>query len=358
MDNYTEAPDDYDVFISDDPKKNDHEVVEVEPPPPCDRYTAQVLSAQQVLPFSGTLLVAGLLGNALFVFVLVKYKGLKYVDKTYFLNLAISKMCFLLFLPFWFHTALERRSADEPLCWVFAGLRSVGVFSEALFNTLLILQRYAVFFHVRWLSPAFRTTPGTVITSVLTWVVASLVALPEHVLYQPQVGFQGDQWCSLSRSHFLPAHEAFWKHFLTLKMNILVLVFPLLVFVFCYVRMRNRQRLRESPPDLSRLPFALTALFLFMWAPYNIVLFLSAFKEHFSLQDCKGTYRLDMSVQVTEIAAIALCCVTPLLCVFRNRTLRRYLCRQLLWCKDTSPQPSEGSDPGTSRQDEVHSTEM
>ncbi|KAF7485494.1 hypothetical protein GHT09_003017 [Marmota monax] len=128
-------------------------------------------------------------------------------------------------------------------------------------------------------------------------------------------------------------------------MNILVLVFPLLIFVFCYVRMRNRQRFRESPPDLSRLPFALTALFLLMWAPYNIVLFLSAFKEHFSLHDCKGIYRLDKSVQVTEIVAIALCCLTPLLCVFRNRTLRRYLCRRLLWCNDTSPQPSEGSDP-------------
>ncbi|XP_046293006.1 C-C chemokine receptor-like 2 isoform X2 [Marmota monax] len=219
MGNYTAAPDDedYDVFISDVPKNDDNEVE----PPPCDRYMAQVLSAQQVLPFCGTLLVAGLLGNALFVFVLVKYKGLKYVEKTYFLNLAISKMCFLLFLPFWFHTALERRSADEPLCWVFAGLRAVGVFSEALFNTLLIMQRYVVFFHVRWLSPAFRTMPGTVITSVLMWVVAFLVTLPEYVLYQPQMGFQEDQWCSLSRSHFLPADETFWKHFLTLKMNIL-----------------------------------------------------------------------------------------------------------------------------------------
>lgn len=352
MDNYTASPEDdyYDVFIEGDVKNDEVDT--------CDRHVAQVLSAQQVLQLSCTLLVAGLLGNALVVFVLVKYKELKYVEKICFLNLAISNLCFLLFLPFWAHTALQGGSTDDPLCWVFAGLRAVGVFSEALCNALLIVQRYVVFFHVRWLSPALGTVRGTVITSVLMWVVAILVTLPEYVLYKPQMEFQKYKWCSLSRSHLLPANETFWKQFLTLKMNILVLVFPLLVFVFCCVRMRKPRRFGDRPPDLSRLAFALTASFLLMWAPYNIVLFLSAFKEHFSLQDCKSSYQLDMSVQVTEIVAITHCCVTPLLYVFLNGALRRYLCSLFLWCKDTSPQPSEGSAPGTSRQDQDHCTEM
>ncbi|MBZ3872426.1 Chemokine C-C motif receptor-like 2 [Sciurus carolinensis] len=350
MDNYTAAPEDdeYDVIIEGD-LKND----EVEP---CDRFVAQVLSAQQVLQLSCTLFVAGLLENALVVFVLVKYKGLKQVEKIYFLNLAISSLGVLLSLPFWAHTALQGGSVDDALCRVFAGLRSASVFSEALFNTLLMVQRYVVTFHVR--CPASKTVPGTVMTSVLMWVVAILVILPECVLYEPQTEFQKYKWCSLSRSYFLPADETFWKHFLTLKMNILVLVFPLFVFLFCYVRMGRLRRFRESSSEFSRLAFAVTAVFLLMWAPYNIALFLSAFKERLSLHDCKSSYKLDTSVQVTEIVAIAHCCVTPLLYVFLDRAFRRYLCSLFPWCKDTSLQPSEGSAPGTPRQDQEYCTEM
>ncbi|XP_008825070.1 C-C chemokine receptor-like 2 [Nannospalax galili] len=341
MANYTEAPEDeYDVLIEGDLEDSDLE--------PRDRYNTELLSAQQVLQLCFTVFVVGLLDNLLAVFILVKYKGLKHVGNIYFLNLAVSNFCFLLPLPFWAHSIFRGESLSNLMCKVLFGLHSAGLYSEALFNILLIMQGYQMLFHVRWLSPALGTVPGGTITSVLAWVMAILVTLPEFLFSKFQMERQKDK-CSFSRPHFLPVKETFWKCLLVLKTSILVLIFPLLVFIFCFVQMRNVRSFRERQGDLRKLAFVITGVFLLMWGPYTIALFLSTLQEHMSLQN-KNIYSLDTSVQVTQIIATIHCCVNPLLYLLLDRDFRKYLCSLFSWCKDIRSQPGFYSVGYTSRE--------
>ncbi|XP_045385790.1 C-C chemokine receptor-like 2 [Lemur catta] len=351
MANYTSAPEDeYDVLIEGDLKDNEAEQ--------CDKYDAQVLSAQLAPLLFSLVFLAGLLGNIVVVLILVKYKGLKHVENIYFLNLAVSNLCFSLTLPFWAYTASHGGGLSDPMCKILVGLCSVGPYAGALFNVLLTVQRYLVFSHTRCFSRATRKVPCRIITSVLAWVtVIILVILPECMFYKPQMEAPVYK-CTFSRPPFLPMEETFRKNFLTLMMNISVIVFPLFVLIFFYVPMRKTLRFRERRFDLFKLVFATVVVFLLIWAPYNVALFLSAFKEYFSLDDCESNYNLDRSVQITKIITTTHCCVNPLLYVFLEEAFRKYL-RHLLHLRNSTPlQSSEESVQGTSRDKHSHSTQL
>ncbi|XP_053456425.1 C-C chemokine receptor-like 2 [Nycticebus coucang] len=350
MANYTEAPeDDYDVFITDDPKDGKARQ--------CDKYEAQVLSAQLVPHLYSLVSLVGLLGNILLVLILVKCKGLKHVENIYFLNLALSNLCFLLTLPFWAYAASHGGSIGEPICTIVIGLCAIGLYGEALFSTLLIVQRYLVFVQVRRFCWTTKTVPCSIITSVLAWVIVILITLPECVFYKPQMDGQVYK-CTFSRLPLLLLDETSWKHIQTLKMNILVVVFPLLILLFLYVRMRKTLRVRERHRDLFKLVFAIVVVFLLMWAPYNVALFLSAFKENFSLHDCESSYSLDRSVQITRIIATTHCCVNPLLCVFLDKEFRKNLGHLFHLRISAALQPNEASAQGPSGDDSGQSTQL
>ncbi|XP_008069411.1 C-C chemokine receptor-like 2 [Carlito syrichta] len=350
MANYTLPPEDeYDVLIEDDLKDDKTEL--------CDRYDAQVLSAQLVPQLYSTIFVVGLLDNILVVLILVKYKGLKHLENIYSLNLTLFNFCFLLTLPFWTHSASHGGSLGEPMCAILSELCSIGLYGEVLFSVLLTVQKHPVFFHMRDCSSATRTVSRSILMSVLAWVIVILATLPELVLHKLQTEGQKYQ-CVFNTPPFLPADETLWKHFLTLKMNILVLVVPLFVFVFCCICMRKTLSFRERRYGLSKLVFAIMVVFLLMWAPYNVALFLSTFREHFSLHDCKSSYNLDKSVQITKIIATTHCCVNPLLCVFLDTAFGKYLCHLFHLRHNTPLQPSEESAQGPSREEHEHSSQL
>lgn len=343
MANSTEAPeDDYDVLIEDD--------LSGTPVPTCHKYDPSVLSARLVPQLYSSLFMVGLLDNVLLVLVLTRYKGLRHVENIYFLNVAISNLCFLLALPFWAHTAGHGDLLGNPMCAAVVGLYSVGLYSQALGNTLLTVQRYLAVFNVKCL-PTSGTVLCGVVTSAMAWATVILVTVPELLFYRPREEGQEDL-CSFRRPPFLPADEPFWKPFLTLKMNILAFLFPLIIFVLCYTRLRKTLWSRERNSDLFRLVFALTVVFLLMWGPYNIALFLSTFREHFSLGGCESTYYLDKGVQVTKLVAATHCCVNPFLYVFLNKAFRTRLCHH---CK-ASPHQSCSESAEDSTQEEPNSS--
>ncbi|KAL1782622.1 C-C chemokine receptor-like 2 [Sigmodon hispidus] len=323
MDNATVTPEDeYDVLIQGDLDSSEGN----------EALTPEFLSAQQVLQFCGTVFAMGLLNNALAVFFLARYKGLKNVGNIYFLNLAVSNLCFLLPLPFWAHTAAHGESPGNGTCKVLAGLHSTGLYSETLFNILLLVQGYLVFSQGN-LSSTLTKVPSGVITSVLAWVIAIVLTLPESVFYQPQTERQKHR-CAFGKPHFWTIEETFWKHFLTLKMNSLVIACPLVVFIIFCVKIRRTPAFRGRQNDLQKLALVVMVVFLLMWAPYNIVLLLAAFQEHLSLHYEKSSYHLDASVQVTQLVATTHCCVNPLICLLLDKGFTRYLCSLLPRCND------------------------
>lgn len=349
MANYTSAPDDYDVLIDDDVNISDTEQ--------CTRYDPKTLSTQLVPWLHTVVFLMGLLDNLLLLLILVKYKTLRHVENIYFLNLAVSNLCFLLPLPFQAYRASNGGLLGSPLCKVLVALSSVGLLGEAFFNVLLTVQRYLVFCHIRSLSSAARKVPCGICTSVLAWVTATLVSLPEFLPFKSQVGVQSPQHrCSWNELHFPPDDKTFWKRFLTLKMNVLGLLVPLLVFIVCYMLMRKTLRSRARMDDVSKLVFAIMAVFLLMWGPYGAALFLSTFRAPFALQDCRGSYNLDTGVHITSLIATSHCCVNPLLHVLLDEAFRRHLCHLFCWCDGTALRPPEDLAQGTSGEERDGST--
>ncbi|XP_075405086.1 C-C chemokine receptor-like 2 [Tenrec ecaudatus] len=320
MDNYTAAPEeDYDVLIEGD---LNHSTIQQ-----CDSYQPKLLSAQLLPKLYPIVFVVCALLNLLVLHILLRHKGLRRMENVYFLNLAISNMLFSLTLPFWAHSASRGWALGGRRCQILVGIYTAGLYSEACLNMLLTLHWYLVFLQVQCMTRSSRKVPWGFFTSALVWTVAVLATLPEHMVDRPQVEGWEDK-CLYSKPPFLPA-DRIWQRSLTLEMNILGLLLPLLVFMCCHVLMSRTRRFREKRDDLYKLTLAITAVFLLMWAPYNIALLLSTFKEHFSLQDCKSTYGLDRAVHVTEIIAALHCGVNPLLHVVFDKAFRRHLCHLL-----------------------------
>lgn len=346
MGNYMPEPeDDYDVFIEGD--LNNDEVAR------CHQYDSSILSARLVPQLYSTVFVTGLLGNTWLVFVLVRYKGLRHMENIYFLNLAISNLCFLFTLPFWALAAAHRGILVDRLCKVLTGLYSAGLYGEALWNVLLTVQRYRELFNMRRISSVAITACRGLIRSVLAWGAVALVTLPEFMFYKPQ-----KHQCSFNRTSFLPADEPFWKYFLTLKMNILGLLFPLFVCMFCYLQMIKTRRFWERRNDIFKLVYTIMVVFLLMWGPYNIMLFLNTFKEHFSLNDCKSTYHLDRGVQISKLLAAFHCCVNPLLFVFFDPVYRCGICHPCQLCNHTPLEGTEAPEQAPSQEEHNCSSEV
>ncbi|ELK33347.1 PREDICTED: C-C chemokine receptor-like 2 isoform X2 [Myotis davidii] len=344
MANYTDE--DYDVLI--DPLF-DNETLIKDGAEPCPSYDPTVLSAQLLPQLYTAVSLLGLLDNVLVVFILLKCQRLRHVEHIYLLNLAVSNLCFSLTLPFWAHAASHGGTLGHPTCTVLVALSSVGLHSEALFNALLTLQSSLMCFHARSLSPAARRRRACgFLASGLAWLVAALLALPEVLQCMAQEDSQGDR-CPCSRPYFLPGQGTAWQPFLTLKVNVAGLLVPLLVFIICLVRLGKT--LRKS--DLSQLVFAIMVVFLLMWGPYNVALFLSAFKDFFSLRDCGSRYHLDRSVQVTAIIASTHCCVNPLLYALLDKACRRCLCSR---CCPLPPTEDPAQD--TPWEEHDHSTQL
>ncbi|XP_049496292.1 C-C chemokine receptor-like 2 isoform X1 [Panthera uncia] len=349
MANYTLAPEDnYDVLIEGD--LNDDEIET------CHPYDAKVLLSGVVPKLFIPVLLAGLLGNILTVLILAKHKGLRRTENVYFLNLAVSNLCFSLSLPLWAYTASYGGVLGSPVCKTLVVFSSIGLYSEALFNVLLTVQRYLVSCNTRRF-PRTRTMHWNIASTVLAWGLATLVILPESVFYKPQMESQKYE-CFVSSPPFLPADETFWKHFLTLKMNILGLLFPLCALTFCYTRLRKTLSFRGRRYDPHKLVFAVVVVFLLMWGPYNIALFLSAFREHFSLHDCQSNYHLDRSVQIVRIVATTHCCVNPVLHAVLDTTFRRHLCRLCRLRGDSLLRGTEGSAQDASVEEHDDSTRV
>lgn len=335
MANYTDDDDDYDVLIYDPP--SDNETFGQDGAEPCPPYDPAVLSARLLPQLYTAASLLGLLDNVLMVTVLLKCHRLRQVEHICLLNVAASNLCFLLTLPLRAHAASPGRALGRPTCTVLVTLTSVGLHSEALFAALLALQRYLLCFPARRLSPAARRRSCGGLASGLAWLAAALLALPEVLLCVLPGGGRGSR-CPCSPPRFLPGQGSAWAPFLTVKVNVAGLLVPLLAFSVCLGRLGKT--LRKS--DLFRLVSAIVAVFLLMWGPHHVALFLSAFRDSFSLRDCGSRYHLDRCVQVTGIIASTYCCVNPLLFLLLDKALRRGL------RPDCCPlPPPEGPAPDT-----------
>ncbi|KAG8521505.1 C-C chemokine receptor type 2, partial [Galemys pyrenaicus] len=288
---------------------------------PCRKTNVKHIAATLLPPLYSLVFISGFVGNMLVVLTLINCKKLRSMTDIYLLNLAISDLLFLFTLPFWAQYAANEWVLGNGMCKLFTGLYHVGYFGGIFFIILLTIDRYLAIVHAVFALKA-RTVGFGWGTSVVTWVVAVLASLPGIFFTKSQ---KEDDRLSCG-PYFPPA----WKSVHTIMRSTLGLVLPLLVMIICYsgilktlLRCRNEKKKHKA----VRLIFAIMIMYFLFWAPYNIVLLLTTFQEHFDLSNCQSTSHLDQAMQVTETLGMTHCCINPIIYAFVGEKFRSYVSR-------------------------------
>ncbi|KAM5291952.1 C-C chemokine receptor type 3-like [Ctenodactylus gundi] len=284
----------------------------------CGNLNIKSLMLHLVFPLFSLVFVLGLLGNGVVVVILVKYRRLRIPANIYLLNLAVSDLLFILPLPFWFDYLVGQEGVlSQGMCVFLSGLYAVDLYSEALFITLLTVDRYVAIVHSVF-ALRVRTVTIAVISSLVTWCLAVLAALPEFLFHEiPENSF-----CIV-----YPADDNATGHnFHGLRVNILGLLLPLLVMAICYsgivktlLRIPN-QRKRKA----IRLIFAIVVVFYIFWTPYSLVILLLAFKDTV-VRTCQHKENIDIAIMVTHLMALTHCCINPIIYAFVSEEFRKYM---------------------------------
>ncbi|XP_030161776.1 C-C chemokine receptor type 3-like isoform X2 [Lynx canadensis] len=290
---------------------------------PCEKINVKELGSRLLPPLYSLVFVVGLLGNAMVVVILTKYRRLRIMTNIFLLNLAISDLLFLFTLLFWIHYSRWNNWVfGHFMCKLLSGLYYMGLYSEIFFIILLTIDRYLAIVHAVF-ALRTRTVAFGIIMSVLTWGLAGIAALPEFIFHQSQN--DAEQYICLPL--YPGGQEDNWKRFHALSMNILSLALPLLIMAVCYAGI-IRTLLRcpnKTKYKAIRLIFVIMVVFFMFWTPYNLVLLLSAFQTIFFEVSCEQSKWLDVAMQVTEVIAYTHCCVNPVIYAFVGERFREHL---------------------------------
>ncbi|XP_066100825.1 C-C chemokine receptor type 1-like [Saccopteryx bilineata] len=283
----------------------------------------------QVVPALFSLVfVIGLIGNILVVLVLLQHKRLKNMTSIYLLNLTISDLLFLFTLPFGIHYYWKDNWVfGNVMCKLVSGLYYVGLYSEIFFIILLTIDRYLAIVHAVFALRA-RTVTFGIITSVVSWVLASLTSIPDF-FFTDSLSTEGRYICN----SFIPrAYYNHWREFLALKLNILGLVLPLVIMIVCYTGIIKilLRRPNERKSKAVRLIFVIMIIFFLFWTPFNLTLSISAFEDVLSVNYCNHKDQLALATKVTTLISYMHCCVNPIIYVFVGEKFREYL-RELFY---------------------------
>ncbi|KAH0627254.1 hypothetical protein JD844_002765 [Phrynosoma platyrhinos] len=283
-----------------------------------------IFTSYFVPPLYSFVFIFGLLGNALVVLILVKYKKLKSMTDIYLLNLSISDLLFIISLPFWAYYAAHEWVFGNEMCKILSGIYSAGFYSGSFFIILLTVDRYLAIVHAVFALKARTILYGT-LSSTVTWVVAILASIPAFIFYHVQ---KEDE--KLKCNLFYPfGKEKEWRQVITLMTFTLGLAIPLTIMVFCYIRiimvLMNVQNERKR--KAVRIIFLIMIVYFIFWIPYNIAILLQTYQDAFfsceSPIDCDGNFRL--AIEVTEVIAMIHCCLNPVIYAFVGDKFRKYL---------------------------------
>ncbi|XP_015267697.1 PREDICTED: C-C chemokine receptor type 4-like, partial [Gekko japonicus] len=198
---------------------------------PCPNDMVQQFGSSFLPPFYYLVFTFGLVGNALVVMILLRYKRIKSMTDVYLLNLAISDLLFIFSLPFWAYNAADQWVFGKVMCKILSGIYLVGFYSGSFFIILLTADRYLAIVHAVFALKT-RTVVYGILTSVIMWGVALSASVPEIIFNTCKM--IGSRWRCTSDYSFTT--QVNWNQFNTLKTNLIGLVLPIIVMVFCYTK--------------------------------------------------------------------------------------------------------------------------
>ncbi|XP_078509965.1 free fatty acid receptor 2-like [Lissotriton helveticus] len=191
------------------------------------------------------------------------------------LNLTISDLLLLLFLPFKMNEAASGMRWNMPpfLCPLTGFFFYSSIYTSTLFLTAVSVERYlSVAFPVKY--KINRRPQYAVVVSVIIWVLASSQSC---IVYIAQYGVPSNE-TGVNTSHCYDSFSEEQKRVVfpvRLEAFLVLFVIPFIITLFCYI---NCVRILMSLPNISSkkkqraIGLAVTTLvnFILCFAPYNI----------------------------------------------------------------------------------------
>ncbi|XP_054847721.1 C-C chemokine receptor type 4-like [Eublepharis macularius] len=263
----------------------------------------------------------GLAGNVLVILVLLKYKRLRSMTDIYLLNLAISDLFFVFALPFESYFEADEWVFGTRLCKFFSWVYLTGFYSGIFFIMLMSIDRYLAVVHVVFALKARTVSYGT-LTSLVVWLVAMTASIP-GLVFSESVSENNRFTCRPS----YPKNDLKWKLFIPLEFNILGLLVPFTVMLFCYTKiLKTLWHCRnENKKKAVKMIFVVMIIFLLFWTPYNIVLFLQCLHDTGIFEGCRISTILDYAIQATQTLSFFHCCLNPVIYFFMGQKFKKYI---------------------------------
>lgn len=299
---------------------------------PCDlaetwRFTRLFAPAAYIMVF-----ILGVLGNMLVLFVIRRYRQSHHspcafsLTDTFLLHLAISDLLLALTLPFFASQWISGWVFTVGICKVAGALFSLNVYCGVLFLACISFDRYLAIVHAVHTSWRRNTCLAQFACALIWTCCIGLSAIDIHFRNVVVLDGYNKKVCLLD---FKNENSEQWQLALQLISLLLGFGLPLLVMLYCYLRIfhalchtSTRRQKRRS----LRLIISLVAVFVFCWAPYNILKMVdSLMMLKIVSPSCMMNYVLDISILVTESLGLAHSALNPLLYGFVGVKFRREL---------------------------------
>ncbi|KAF7692395.1 hypothetical protein HF521_010005 [Silurus meridionalis] len=297
---------------------------------PCQKNTVITFEAK-ITPIIFILVtVFSCVGNALVLWVLIKYENLKSMTNAFLLNLAISDLVFTIGLPFWTFEFISGWTFGEVACKSIRFVFYLGFYSSLIFLTVMTIHRYVAVVHPLAVL-LNRTTYYSIGISALIWFLSFGAATPYLIFSKVDISYHSDKperYCTYS---------AHWNRGGTYMQNAFFLA-AFFTIAFCYIRILGRllRPTAHTRPKTVKLILCIVVTFYLGWAPYNISIFLSSLISFnvSPFNECHVSTMLDYVFHISRLLAFSHCCLNPVFYVFMGVKFRDHLKKALkTFCK-------------------------
>lgn len=286
--------------------------------------------------------VLALVGNVLVLCVVRRYRNQSSgscsfsLTDTFLLHLAISDLLLAFTLPLFAFQWAQEWVFGVAACKISGALFSLNRYSGILFLACISFDRYLAIVHA--VSTGWkRNTCHAHIACALIWTVCLGLSGVDIAFRQViKDRGSGQEEMKVCRTWFTES-SMHWQVGLQLVNLLLGFGIPLLIMLYCYVRIfkslcnASRRQKRKS----LRLIVSLVSVFVLCWAPYNCFQLADSLQRLGLIGEigCKFGHVVDIGTLVTESLGLSHCALNPLLYGFVGVKFRRELakmCKELL----------------------------
>lgn len=292
------------------------------------------------------ILVPGLLGNSLALWVLCRFISKKTKAVIFMINLAVADLLHVLSLPLRIYYYFTHTwPFGHTMCLLCFYLKYLNMYAGIAFLVCISIQRCAFLRHP-FCAKSWKRRYDVRISAII-WLVVGLCCLPFILMRtssngESAVGSPAYNDTHDGLHHSLPSNGSCFKDLPIRQLNLHVavpmmvfaellgFVLPLVIVIVCAYLIRRSLRHTEDKKGCRalRMVRVCTTVFLVCFAPYHINFLLYMMVSQGLIEQCEMAKAVLRFHPITLCIASLNCCLNPLVYYFLTAEFREQLARR------------------------------